>query len=262
MKKSIVLAVLCCFLSTGVFAQSAPNMHIFLEGKSIQAEEGAHPIVKDDRICLPLRYIAESLGYTVDWNAEKRVVTVKDGEKTLAMTIGKKAYVAGKENKKMDVAPFIEGDRTYLPMRFVGEALGKEVKWDSKHRIAQFGTLPHVKAEKGEKISVSDGYKFVIPKALEDTFVCKNTTTGILLFDKKNYEAEGDYDGFIGNFVLTEAVDTETVSYILGEIDGKYLVFYTVGDVNYNHEDVELTRSYKDATEKVVEVLKTVEVEK
>ena len=36
----------------------------------------------------------------------------------------------------MDVAAYIEHDRTYIPLRFVGEALGFEVSWDNANRTA------------------------------------------------------------------------------------------------------------------------------
>ena len=34
----------------------------------------------------------------------------------------------------MDVAPYIKGDRTYVPMRYLGEILGAEVVWDDAAR--------------------------------------------------------------------------------------------------------------------------------
>ena len=37
---------------------------------------------------------------------------------------------------EMDVAAYIKGDRTYIPLRFVGEALGYEVTWDEVNRTA------------------------------------------------------------------------------------------------------------------------------
>ena len=50
-----------------------------------------------------------------------------------------KTLIAGKEEvKQLNIAPFIEKDRTYLPIRFVGEALGLEVSYDDKTRKATF----------------------------------------------------------------------------------------------------------------------------
>ena len=38
----------------------------------------------------------------------------------------------------MDVAPFIKDDRTMLPVRYIAEAIGAEVNYDPKTRIATF----------------------------------------------------------------------------------------------------------------------------
>lgn len=43
-------------------------------------------------------------------------------------------YYVGGVAKVMDVAPYIKGDRTYVPMRYLGEILGAEVVWDDAAR--------------------------------------------------------------------------------------------------------------------------------
>jgi hypothetical protein len=41
----------------------------------------------------------------------------------------------------MDVAPFIQNDRTYVPLRFISEALGYEVKWYSEQGTKKLGLV-------------------------------------------------------------------------------------------------------------------------
>ncbi len=43
------------------------------------------------------------------------------------MTLGEKTYTVNGAEKTMDVAPFAKDNRTYVPVRFVGEALGFKV---------------------------------------------------------------------------------------------------------------------------------------
>lgn len=56
------------------------------------------------------------------------------------MTIGSKKLVRTVDgnvtNITMDVAAYIEQDRTYIPLRYVGEALGFDVTWDNANRMA------------------------------------------------------------------------------------------------------------------------------
>lgn len=64
------------------------------------------------------------------------VVTPAPGEKvgSCEFRIGSNIYYAGGVAKVMDVAPYIKNDRTYVPMRYMGEALGAEVVWDDAAR--------------------------------------------------------------------------------------------------------------------------------
>ncbi|MEQ2401558.1 stalk domain-containing protein, partial [Peptoniphilus hominis (ex Hitch et al. 2025)] len=65
-------------------------------------------------------------------------VTKKVSRLEAKLVIGSKEMIKsvdGVDQKVyMDIAPFIEGDRTMLPIRFVAEALGFNVQWDNENR--------------------------------------------------------------------------------------------------------------------------------
>ena len=80
------------------------------------------------RTMVPVRVLAETLGAEVEY--ADNVVTVVDGDTTVEMTIGEKAYTINGEaaEAEMDTVPVIgDGDRTYVPIRFLTNALGYEV---------------------------------------------------------------------------------------------------------------------------------------
>lgn len=52
----------------------------------------------------------------------------------IKLKVGSKIIQIGKDTRVMDVEPFIMNDRTYVPIRFVAEALGCEVKWNGETR--------------------------------------------------------------------------------------------------------------------------------
>ena len=87
----------------------------------------AAPYVANDRTYVPFRALGEALGAEVVWDNDARTVTYTLGKTEVVMTIGEKTYTVNGEEKTMDVAPEITGDRTYVPVRFVGEALGFKV---------------------------------------------------------------------------------------------------------------------------------------
>lgn len=54
--------------------------------------------------------------------------------KTIEMKIGQKEYYVDGVKKEMDVAPFIQNNRTFVPVRFVAEGLGGKVDWIKEER--------------------------------------------------------------------------------------------------------------------------------
>ena len=87
------------------------------------------PVIVNNRTMLPARFAAEALGGVVTWNAEARKVTILSGETGIELYIDSTAaYIDGRE-VTLDSAPFIKDDRTYLPVRFIAEALGAKVDW-------------------------------------------------------------------------------------------------------------------------------------
>ena len=94
---------------------------------NVVAMEDAAPYVANDRTYVPFRALGEALGAEVVWDNDARTVTYTLGKTEVVMTIGEKTYTVNGEEKTMDVAPEITGDRTYVPVRFVGEALGFKV---------------------------------------------------------------------------------------------------------------------------------------
>jgi hypothetical protein len=82
------------------------------------------PILINDRTMVPLRFIAESLGATVQWLEESRSVKIRLGEKLLQLVV--EETVPG-----LDTPPTIKGGRVLVPLRFVSETLGARVTWFS-----------------------------------------------------------------------------------------------------------------------------------
>ena len=57
------------------------------------------------------------------------------------MWIGSTTYTVDGEEATMDVAPFIENDRTFVPVRFIAEALGAEADWGPEDGLTEWVTL-------------------------------------------------------------------------------------------------------------------------
>ena len=99
----------------------------FVVNNEVVNVEDAAPYVANDRTYVPFRALGEAIGAEVNWDNDARTVTYTLGKTEVVMTIGETTYTVNGEEKTMDVAPEITNDRTYVPVRFVGEALGFKV---------------------------------------------------------------------------------------------------------------------------------------
>ena len=119
------------FLQIGNFAAVADGKLTWID----LANKSVIPYIKNDRTMVPLRFLAESMGATVGYNDQTRGITVTLGESVLELTVDEKAYLLNGEAYEMDCAAEVVEDRTFVPVRFVSEALGKAVKWLEVERM-------------------------------------------------------------------------------------------------------------------------------
>ncbi len=96
-------------------------------------ETSGQPFIKDNRTLVPVRVISENLGHKISWDPKARTVKI-DGN--ISLKIGEKFVTVNGKKIEMDTEALIVNNRTYLPLKFVSEALGYEVKWDGTTRTA------------------------------------------------------------------------------------------------------------------------------
>jgi hypothetical protein len=97
------------------------------------------PFIENGRTFVPVRFLGNALGVAnnnIGWDEKKRLVTLAEpGFPKVELLIGGKTIKSNGQPKQMDVAPVIRDKRTFLPARFVAEALGYQVDWDPVNNI-------------------------------------------------------------------------------------------------------------------------------
>ena len=92
------------------------------------------PIIRNDRTFLPMRSLYETLGAKISWDGEARTVSaVRDGSRQM-FTVDSPRMTVNDTAILLDVAPFIEKDRTMIPLRAAAEGLGLTVSWEPYSR--------------------------------------------------------------------------------------------------------------------------------
>ena len=94
------------------------------------------PVINSDwRTMVPVRFVAEGLGCEVDYSVSSGGSTDKVfiyGSSKIVLTIGSSTYTVDGKSRTMDTAPVVNSDwRTMVPVRFVAEALGCTVDYQT-----------------------------------------------------------------------------------------------------------------------------------
>ncbi len=100
------------------------------------------PFTENSRTLVPVRFIAESFGAKVGWEDATQTVTVNYEGKTITLRIGEAVMYVDGAPITLDTAANTYNDRTFVPLRAIAEAIGKQVFWDDRGLIviSQNGT--------------------------------------------------------------------------------------------------------------------------
>ncbi len=93
---------------------------------------------RDDRTFVPLRFVSEFLKYTVWYDDASKTAYVSSDEKLICVQNGNSVLFSVSKSTgestsmQMDTAAYIDEaeGRTYLPIRFLAEAMNYTVGWD------------------------------------------------------------------------------------------------------------------------------------
>jgi hypothetical protein len=121
---------------SGATAPSGPsdtklrNTIFFING--VAQSFSSKPMQINGTTFVPMRGIFQALQASVNWEPKAQRVNAYRGSNYMNVTIGSKNAMLNGKPYTLLQAPFIQNGTTMVPLRFVSEALGAEVKWDSK----------------------------------------------------------------------------------------------------------------------------------
>ena len=96
------------------------------------------PYINGGRTMLPLRYIAEALGYRVAWLSETRTAVIMDIGLRVEIPVDSNFIIVNGVKYTSDVKPEMRNNRIMLPIANIARALGlkdgKDILWDEANR--------------------------------------------------------------------------------------------------------------------------------
>lgn len=116
-----------------IFLYVGSNKAIVNNNEKVIDEENPETVVfvENDRSYLPVRFLCEEYGGTVNWVEETQSVEISLKEQQISFRIGVPAITINGEVKENDVAPVLRNGRAFLPLRALVDAIGKYVIYNS-----------------------------------------------------------------------------------------------------------------------------------
>lgn len=261
----LLVAVLISGMSVSVFAQGK----IYVDLNEVKSDTPSQII--NDRTMVPVRAITEMLGYDVYWHNDTRQVDVCEKGSTvpvIAMQIDStKAYYTKYDEELgenvgveaiLDSPATIINDRTFVPLRFISEAVGYVVEWAEETGDVYLFSPEYIENHQGEgkggnKGGIgddgkgeapegvdADGKGDVIPLSYEEMeYVLALTTEGWLAMSD---EEKDDYVVLVGrwwedyeNLIvedyedMVKVIDHQMEQYHRNSVD--YFVFLTICEI-------------------------------
>jgi len=121
----VVLSV--CMVFTGM-VHAQDSIKVTIDGVALNMDVA--PIMENDRVLVPFRFIAESLGGLVSWDNASRTVRIQTADRSISLPVGQTTATVNGQAKTLDVPAQEVNGRTLVPVRFVSESLGADVSWD------------------------------------------------------------------------------------------------------------------------------------
>lgn len=232
MKKKLFISILFInLLFVGVMAKS--DVNLFIDGKL----QDGDVIVRESRTFVPLRFISETLGYKVEYFDKTKDIKISNDTDVVELKVNSKDFAKNGEASEMDVKTFLSNNYTFVPLRFISEAFGKEVGWDEPSRSVYIGKKPAELPKPAPKVSsnyvVKDypkyGFKLLVPKDVDAKLEIRpdEYMQGVSVHSKYvNVEGKkingNDDNGFLGCYYYTKEPDItiETLRTLLNGENG------------------------------------------
>lgn len=226
------------------------QLGVMVNGKYIQFPD-AVPEAAHGRTMVPVRALVETLGGEVDYQDGVVLFAVDGREYEFPIgssTVTVSAAGIPVDTIEMDVATYAKGGRTYVPVRFISEALGYEVGWDGVYQTAILLDREALAADIDERFSILNRVQAAANPALEEGESWSIDMEGglsLTLFDTLNGDQTYTAD-LTGKALFNDAAFDASCSVTFSDstIDALMALMIGAGDFgDETVENVELMRS-------------------
>lgn len=177
---------------TNIFAGQS-DIKLIIDGDELK-NLPASPTIINDSTVVPVREVLEKFDAVLDWKSETNELFITKDDTIVLLKAGDKIANVNGEEKILIAPATIINDKLMIPVRFIAENFGFDVKWENRCVIISTKQIPIVPAENNNQtakiteIEIGNGeYKIKADSKLDK--VDKNILDGNrLVIDIKNCE--------------------------------------------------------------------------
>lgn len=234
MKKNFVLITVATMMAiTSAIhpapVQAATDIKVTVNEATVKFPD-QKPIVNDNRVLIPTRFVAQSLGGKVGFNNATKTVTIQQGDQTIILKVNSNKVTANGKKVTLDVPAKVVRGRIMVPLRFVSEAMAASVDWQQARSLVVITTGSTTTPVPETPTTKEGNFKF------DQNF----TTMAKKLFVNNLVEANGKVTFTIPEGVTayhrdakgkrTDLNEEKQYSYDVGQ--GKGFIFFTYVDLS------------------------------
>lgn len=250
LKKILITFVL--IISVFSVSAYAKTMQFTMNDYDAKVDDGAisvhtmevAPYTVNGRTMVPVRIISETFGADVQYIHEEEKVIITLGDKIITMVIGEAVADVNGETVTLDVPSVETNGRTLVPLRFVSETLGFDVKYVAVPEQILITDDPAVFEINGAKASLASF------KAVYDMYATEYgaehseqeilDATKLMIMNYTISESEANKWDIAYPYAFKEdmtAIVDDLSSYLTGNLDGVWAdlveIEYRTSDLNY-----------------------------
>jgi len=121
-------------------------VRVRLDGNAMSFPD-QQPVIVTGRTLVPVRFVSEALGATVEWVDSTRTVIIRQGANAIDLPVGSRTIRVNQVSRNIDVPAQLIGGRTMVPLRFISENLGADVEWlQAEMTVSVFSPIDPLRA--------------------------------------------------------------------------------------------------------------------
>jgi len=149
--KVLAVAIVSSVGIPSATATASMNFSVVVDGAALRFHD-AQPLQEHNRVLIPIRHVSESLGAAVGFDG--KTITITKAQRTISLTLGSKTAKVDGAIIQLDVAATARQNRTYVPLRFIGEAFDLPVNWNPAKQRVYIGDVKDPKILSPEEMGI------------------------------------------------------------------------------------------------------------